>query len=105
MDFSKQSTNSNKITWRMNMASRKQMEKNERRRTNAADWAGDHEGFENTAFKLPDSIDEFKLKPGKMIVDFMEYIVGDGNPRADKGFIHFEREFSAHRIPTTKAKS
>lgn len=82
------------------MMSKKDREKN--KRTVARDWAKKQDkGFEPMCVKLPDGITFFKLdRLGPIQVDFLCYKVGEGNPRADPGMEHFEREYQAHRIPT-----
>lgn len=69
-------------------------------KTDAKAWAEQQDrGYEPTALKLPDGVEFYKLEPGTHAIDFMPYIVGKGNKRADEGFEHFEREYVAHRIP------
>lgn len=82
------------------MASRREKEKS--RRTSARSWAESQErSFEPTTIRLPEGIEQWKPdKPGKYEVDFLVYRVGKGNPRADEGMEHFEREYEAHGIET-----
>lgn len=77
-------------------------DRRELKRTDARGWARQQErGFEATCVKLPDGVNFFKIdKAGTYIVDILHYIVGKGNPRADEGFLHFEREYQSHRIAT-----
>lgn len=82
------------------MTSRREKEKS--RRTSARSWAESQErSFEPTTIRLPEGIEQWKPdKPGKYEVDFLIYRVGKGNPRADEGMEHFEREYEAHGIET-----
>lgn len=74
--------------------------KREVRKTDAKAWAKQQDrAFEPTAIKLPEGVEYYKLDLGTPVVDFMPFITGKGNPRADAGFEHFEREYSAHRVP------
>ena len=54
-------------------------------------------GFESTSIKIPEGVKLFKLKPGTMLVDIIPYEAGEGNPFADKGELHYERTYFAHR--------
>lgn len=82
---------------------RKQKEAQETRRTNAKSWAkqqAEGGGGRTTAVRLPDALKPYKLEEGTHDFDVMPFIAGEGNPRADKGFIHFEREYERHSPPT-----
>lgn len=90
------------------MASRQEQErrKSSYQKTDVLAWARTaSQGFESTSVKLPDGFEFFKLKVGTMMIDVIPYIVGIGNPRADKGFLHFERTFHVHRIPGLDGKA
>ena len=81
------------------MTNKQKREKREHRRTNAQDWAKKQQrGGERTHVKLPEGIEEYKLEPGVHKIDFLPYLVGKNNKRADEGFEHFEREYAGHRI-------
>lgn len=55
-------------------------------------------GFDNTAFEMPDDKKQFALKSDKAVrLDIIPYEVGEGNPFADKGELHYERTFWVHR--------
>lgn len=80
---------------------RREKEKSEARKTNAADWAKRQErSTGSSAVKLPDGVESYKLDPGKHQIDILLYRVGKGNPEADEGFLHFERTFESHGINT-----
>jgi hypothetical protein len=81
-------------------------ERRQRARANAQDWAKNQEkGGNNNCIKLPKGIELYKFdKDGSFQLDFMLYVVGENNPRADKGMEHFEREYDAHRIPVADGK-
>lgn len=82
------------------MATKRQREQREQRRTSAKEWADKQErAFEATCVKLPDGVEFFKLEVGKHQVDFMPFRAGAGNPHADEGYEHFERQYAAHRVP------
>ncbi len=83
------------------MATRREQEQRETRRASAEGWAKEQDrGFEPTAVKLPEGKSFFKLdKAGTYVIDILEYRAGEGNPRADEGYLHFEREYHAHRVP------
>lgn len=55
-------------------------------------------GFDNTSFELPDEMKQFAIKSDKALrLDIIPYEVGEGNPYADKGELHYERTFWVHR--------
>lgn len=80
---------------------KKKKEKKKKRSTAAAakKRAETHKtGFDNTAFELPDDVKQFAIKSDKALrLDIIPYEVGEGNPFADKGELHYERTFWVHR--------
>lgn len=51
-----------------------------------------------TCIRLPEGVSAFAVKKaGVYRLDIMPYIVGEGNPCADKGAVYFERTFWVHR--------
>ena len=58
-----------------------------------------HKGdFTPTAFKLPEGIQQFSLSDEKTRrIDIIPYEVGEGNPYADAGALHYERTYWRHR--------
>jgi len=79
---------------------RREKEKRETRRTSAKEWAENQAaGFQPTAVKIPEGMEFYRLEEGKQLFDIMPYIAGPGNPNADEGFEHFERQYFLHRIP------
>ena len=58
----------------------------------------------STMIRIPDGVSMFKPK-NKAIVDILSYVVGEGNPWADKGELHYERTFYAHRNVGAESKS
>jgi hypothetical protein len=55
-------------------------------------------GFENTILNVPDSKVMFAIKNDNTLkLDILPYEVGEGNPYADKGELHYERTFYIHR--------
>src|SRR6266852_5705396 len=84
---------------------RREKDKKKKRLTNASGWAKEQDkGFVSTSIQLPDGIENYKLEVGIHLVDVMPYRVGKGNPRADEGMVHFEREFIVHRVPAPGKK-
>lgn len=64
----------------------------------ARDRAEKHtSGFDSTSIKIPEGVKLFKLEKGTMFIDIIPYVVGRGNPFADKGEVHYERTFFVHR--------
>ena len=80
---------------------KKKREKKQKRSTSAAAKrrAETHKtGFDSTAFDIPDDKKQFILKSDKTArLDILPYEVGEGNPYADKGELHYERTFWVHR--------
>ena len=55
-------------------------------------------GFDNTAFEMPDDTKQFALKSDRAVrLDIIPYEVGEGNPYADPGELHYERTYFVHR--------
>ncbi len=55
-------------------------------------------GFDNTAFELPEDVKLYSLKSEKGArLDIIPYEVGEGNPYADQGGLHYERTYFVHR--------
>jgi len=52
----------------------------------------------SSMFVLPEGKETFSIKSdGVKRIDVVPYIAGKGNPNADEGDLHYEREFWAHR--------
>ena len=83
------------------MSKKKKKEKRKARSTAAAAKrrAETHKtGFDNTAITIPEDKKQFILKNDKSVrLDIIPYEVGEGNPFADKGELHYERTFWIHR--------
>lgn len=55
-------------------------------------------GFESTTVNVPEGMKRFKLKSaGTKIIDILPYRVGEGNPFAKPGELHYERTFHTHK--------
>lgn len=86
---------------------RREREKRSEGKASARKWAEEQQqGFEPTAIKLPEGTEFYKQEDGRNTFDVIPYKVKrgkaeGGNPRADAGFLHFEREYEVHRIPGT----
>ena len=70
----------------------------ERKRVSAKNRVNTHgTGGGNNYLRVPDGYSIFKPKEGKYRLDFMCYEVGEGNPFAKQGELHYERTFWVHR--------
>lgn len=82
---------------------RKEKERRFVLQTSVKDWSKKPTlgGFEATCVKMPDGVELIKL-PSEGIVkwDFMMYLAGKHNRRADEGFPFYNLEYEAHRVPT-----
>ncbi len=89
------------------MATKKEREAEKRRKLPpASDWARDAaQGRGSKHLKLPEGVELYKLEIGEHEVDFMPYLVGKNNPRADKGLPHYVREYRCHALPGPDGKS
>jgi hypothetical protein len=83
------------------MSKRRKKEKRKKRSTleNVQRRMETHKtGFAPTAFELPENTSLFVLKDEKSVrLDIIPYEVGEGNPYADPGTLHYERTFYVHR--------
>jgi len=68
----------------------------ERRRVSAKKWREEIRGGSNY-LRIPDEVGLFRPKAETYRLDFMPYVAGDGNPRAEKGEEYFERTFWVHQ--------
>lgn len=50
-------------------------------------------GYATTLFNMPEGLGFWKLEKGIQLIDIIPYTVGEGNPYADPGELHFERTF------------
>lgn len=63
-------------------------------------------GFDRTTVRVPDGVNFLSVKKaGIFRFDVLPYVVGEGNPFADEGVLHYERTFWTHRNvgPMTKS--
>jgi len=83
------------------MSKRKKKDKKKKRGTAEAAKrrAETHKtGYENTAFEIPEDKELFALKSEKSVkLDIIPYEVGEDNPYADPGTLHYERTYFVHR--------
>jgi len=81
---------------------RREKERQKHQYASAKDRAEKHDrGFEPTAITLPEGVKMFRFrKEGTYRLDILPYRVGKGNPFADEGFLHYERTYFTHAIPT-----
>lgn len=85
----------------MSVATRREKEKAGRKRSSARDWAKQQDtGREATCLKLPEGVEFCKLEVGVHKFDFLPFIAGKNNPRADEGMEHFERSYESHFLQT-----
>jgi len=66
------------------------------KRVSAKRWREEIRGGSNY-LQLPEGVKFFLGKPGTYRLDFMSYIAGKGNPRAEEGEAYFERTFFVHQ--------
>jgi len=67
-----------------------------RKPVSARRWREESRGGSNY-LRLPEGLKTFSGKPGTYRLDFMSYIAGKGNPRAEPGEPYFERTFFVHQ--------
>ena len=74
-------------------------EKRERRYSSAKKRVETHKtGFDRTSIKVPSDATFFVLdRAGTRRIDVLPYLVGEGNPFADEGELHYERTYYIHR--------
>ena len=89
------------------MTTRNERDRREGRKTSAADWANQPmSNFEATSVQLPEGVTFFTMKkPGTYEIDVVPYWTGEGNPKADADYEHFERTFYVHRNMGLEGKS
>lgn len=79
------------------MARSRRQKKQKRERASARRRAEERQvGFDRTTYRIPEGMSVFVPKPGKYLLDILEYEVGKGNPWADEGQMHYERTFFVH---------
>lgn len=59
-------------------------------------WREEVRGGSNY-LRLPEGVKMFIGKPGTFRLDFMSFVAGKGNPRAEPGELYFERTFFVHQ--------
>ena len=67
-----------------------------RGRVSARRWREEVRGGSNY-LRLPEGLKMFSGKPGTYRLDFMSFVAGKGNPRAESGELYFERTFFVHQ--------
>lgn len=90
------------------MTSRREREQKQHRYASARKRAEQHEKqFESTAVRVPQGVEVFRFTNAKTYrLDILPYLVKTGsdqpggNPYCDEGFLHYERTFHSHFIPT-----
>ncbi len=84
------------------MSTRRERERREERYNSSKERAEKHaQGNEPTCIIAPEGCKFFRLKQVKTYrLDHLPYYVGRGNPFCDEGFVHYERTYYAHGIPT-----
>lgn len=53
-------------------------------------------GFSATYLRMPEKMKSFRPKAGTYFLDIMPYKVGEGNPSAEPGMVHYERTYFLH---------
>ena len=79
------------------MAGKKKKDKNKRRRASARDRADANAGGGSNSIKLPDGLSFFKIEKTNYRLDFLPYVVGNGNPYAEPGDHYYERTYFVHK--------
>lgn len=79
----------------MSKASELRRQRREKNKTSTARRRAEthSSGFETTCFRMPDGVSFYSPDEGVALVDIVPYIVGDGNPFAEKGDLHYERTY------------
>jgi len=65
-------------------------------RVSARRWREEVRGGSNY-LRLPEGLKSFVTKPDVYRLDFMSFVAGKGNPRAEPGELYFERTFFVHQ--------
>lgn len=53
--------------------------------------------FQSSCLKLPKDVKMFQPKEGTMLLDILPFVAGEGNPWAEEGNLHWERQYYVHR--------
>ncbi len=77
----------------------KERQATERKKSDADAWLKGQGAGEATGVKLPEGIGWWKPKVGLNRIDVIPFVAGDGNPFADKGYEHWERQYYRHYVP------
>ena len=72
------------------------MGRSRKNRVSARRWREEVRGGSNY-LRLPEGLKSFSAKPGVYRLDFMSFVAGKGNPRAEPGEPYFERTFFVHQ--------
>ncbi len=77
----------------------REKERVERKKVDAEQWLKSQTaGGEATGVKLPDGIGWWKPKQGINRIDIIPFVTGKGNPKADEGYEHWERQYYRHFV-------
>ena len=82
--------------------------RDEKKRSRAREWAQEEKkSYEPTAVRLPEGVEWAKLEVKNYTAtwDFLPFIVGKGNPKADEGEPYFMRMYETHRVPALNGRS
>lgn len=80
------------------MVSRRAKETKKRKLSSARATASKGGTFERTSLTVPQGCEFFKpKKAGVYRLDIIPYEVGEGNPNAEPGMVHYERTYYVHR--------
>ncbi len=78
------------------MATRRESRRDRKRAGSASRDAKHRLGGDWTTLRIPDGVDLFQPKEGSVRFDIVPYIVGEGNPYAEKGEEYYERTYYQH---------
>lgn len=74
-------------------------EATQRKKSDADAWLKGQGAGEATGVRLPDGMDWWKPKVGVNRIDVIPFVAGKGNPFADEGYEHWERQYYRHYVP------
>jgi hypothetical protein len=87
------------------MATKRERDKQTARKSKAREWAAKQgQSSDSACLNLPEGVEFYKLKEGIEKLDFMSWIAGEGNPRADEGEECFNRMYEVHWVTTAQGR-
>ena len=74
-------------------------EATQRKKSDADAWLKGQGSSEATGVRLPEGMSWWKPKVGVNRIDVIPFVAGKGNPFADEGYEHWERQYYRHYVP------